>query len=114
MSIEEPAPRPTRIAYRRADRILDLDFETGESFSLSAELLRVESPSAEVQGHASSQKQIVRGKENVAIERIEPVGNYAVRLVFDDGHDSGLYSWRWLYDLAVNAENRWAAYQAGL
>lgn len=110
----EPAPRPTKIKYVSGTRTLELTFDTGESFALSAELLRVESPSAEVQGHGPSQKQIVRGKENVAITKIESVGNYAVRLIFDDGHDSGLYSWRWLYDLATHADERWAAYKAAL
>lgn len=110
----EQAPRPTKIKYVSATRTLELAFDTGEDFALSAELLRVESPSAEVQGHGPSQKQIVRGKENVTITKIEPVGNYAVRLIFDDGHNSGLYSWRWLHALGTEAEERWAAYQAAL
>ncbi|MGB0922489.1 MAG: gamma-butyrobetaine hydroxylase-like domain-containing protein [Alphaproteobacteria bacterium] len=108
------APRPTNIKYISDARSLELTFETGEQFSLSAELLRVESPSAEVQGHGPSQKQIVRDKQAVTITAIEPVGNYAVRLIFDDGHDSGLYSWQWLYDLATHADERWAAYQNAL
>merc|ERR1711991_1071954 len=86
-------------------------FESGESFALTAELLRVESPSAEVQGHGAGQKTTPSGKQNVAISRVEPVGNYAVRLVFDDGHDSGLFSWDILHDYGMRqdslmAENR--------
>lgn len=92
-------PWPVELRYVRATRELEIDFDDGVTLSLPAELLRVESPSAEVKGHGPGQKQIVAGKKNVGIARIEPVGSYAARLVFDDGHDSGLYSWRYLREL---------------
>jgi DUF971 family protein len=91
---------PTDIAAMNKGRVLEVAFDDGQLIRLTAETLRVESPSAEVQGHSPSQKQIVRGKENVAIVALELVGNYAVRIVFDDGHDTGLYSWDYLRKLA--------------
>ena len=91
---------PTDITYKKSERSLYVEYESGETSILSAELLRVESPSAEVQGHHPSQKITVTGKENVRITSIEPVGNYAVRLIFDDGHQTGLYTWDYLYKLA--------------
>jgi DUF971 family protein len=90
---------PIDIAYHRGTRMLEIKFATGETIVLSATKLRVESPSAEVQGHGPATKKIITGKENVAIIRMEPVGNYAVRLIFDDGHDTGLYSWAYLSEL---------------
>jgi len=93
-------PSPTEIRLDRSERRLEVDFDTGERFAFTAEFLRVESPSAEVQGHSPSQKRAVIGKENVAIVAIEPVGNYAIKIVFDDGHDTGLYSWDYLRKLA--------------
>ncbi|MBA4210665.1 MAG: hypothetical protein C0454_14165, partial [Parvibaculum sp.] len=84
---------PASLKLKKAERILEVTFEDGAHFRLPAELLRVESPSAEVQGHGPSQKKTVPGKANVAIVALEPVGNYAVRIVFDDGHDTGLYTW---------------------
>jgi DUF971 family protein len=107
-------PWPTELRLKRAERRLDIAFEDGSRFELPAEYLRVESPSAEVQGHSPSQKQTVPGKAKVAIDRIEPVGNYAVRLVFDDGHDTGIYSWRYLHELGREQEKRWADYLAAL
>jgi DUF971 family protein len=101
---------PTDIKVRRADRRVDIVFDTGETFSLPAELLRVESPSAEVQGHSPSQKQIVPGKRQVGIDRAEPVGHYAVRLVFDDGHDTGIFSWKYLYELGSRQDAIWQRY----
>ena len=89
-------------------------FETGESFTLSAELLRVESPSAEVQGHGVGQKTTPAGKRNVRITGIEPVGNYAVRLVFDDGHDTGLFSWDILHDYGTRQDSLMQDYEARL
>jgi DUF971 family protein len=85
-------------------------FENGDRFALAAEYLRVESPSAEVQGHAAEQKQIVPGKHAVKIDALEPVGNYAVRIRFDDGHDTGLYSWDYLHELGRDRNKKWAAY----
>lgn len=94
-------PWPLNITYKKSERILHVEFDDGVTRALSAELLRTESPSAEVQGHHPSQKIIVTGKENVTITAIEPVGNYAVRLIFDDGHQTGLYTWSYLYHLSA-------------
>jgi DUF971 family protein len=91
---------PTDITAMEKGRVLEVAFDDGQTIRLAAERLRVESPSAEVQGHSPSQKKIVTGKENVAIVAIEPVGNYAIKIVFDDGHDTGLYSWDYLRKLA--------------
>ena len=92
---------PTDITVTDKGRTLEVVFDDGETVRLTAERLRVESPSAEVQGHSPSQKKLLTGKENVAIVGVEPVGNYAVKLVFDDGHDTGLYSWDYLRRLAM-------------
>jgi len=91
---------PTDITVRDKGRTLEVAFDDGETVHLTAERLRVESPSAEVQGHSPSEKRIVTGKENVAIVDVEPIGNYAIKIVFDDGHDTGLYSWDYLRRLA--------------
>lgn len=101
---------PVEIRLKREEKILEIDFENGESFRLPAELLRIESPSAEVQGHSPAQKTLVAGRRHVGIMRVEPVGNYAVRIAFDDLHDSGLYTWDWLYDLGRNQDEIWRAY----
>jgi DUF971 family protein len=93
-------PWPTDITAMEKGRILEVVFDDGEVIRLTAERLRVESPSVEVQGHSPAQKKIVTGKENVAIVALEPVGNYAVRIVFDDGHNTGLYTWDYLAKLA--------------
>ncbi|MBT5414044.1 MAG: DUF971 domain-containing protein [Rhodospirillaceae bacterium] len=103
-------PRPTEIRVRRAERRLDIAFDDGCHFELSAELLRVESPSAEVKGHGPGQKKIVPGKRMVAIGGVEPVGRYAIRILFDDDHDTGLYSWSYLYELGRDCAVRWQAY----
>ncbi|MEX6725714.1 gamma-butyrobetaine hydroxylase-like domain-containing protein [Parapedomonas caeni] len=110
----QPAPWPEALDYDRAHRLLRIRFDTGEAFELPAELLRVESPSAEVQGHGAGAKQIVPGKALVDIVRMEPVGRYAVRLVFDDGHDSGLYSWTYLHQLGRTRETVWQSYLLAL
>ena len=102
--------RPSEIRLRRKARVLQVSFVEGEQFSLPFEYLRVYSPSAEVKGHGPGQEVLQTGKENVLIDKVEPVGNYAVRLVFDDGHDTGLYSWDVLYDLGANQEEKWADY----
>lgn len=104
----------TEIRLSKADRVLHVSFEDGASFSFPAEYLRVESPSAEVQGHGPDQKKIVPGKRLVAITGIEPVGNYAVRLTFDDLHDTGIYSWEYLRELGRDQPSKWAAYLAAL
>ncbi len=101
---------PTELRLRRAEKRIDIDFDDGARFSLPAEYLRVESPSAEVQGHAPSQKQIVHGRRHVGIIKLEPIGNYAVRISFDDLHESGLYSWQYLSELGAEQEVRWQAY----
>ncbi len=96
-----PPPAPTEIRLRRAEKVLDVAFDDGTRFALPAEYLRVESPSAEVQGHGPDQKVVVAGRRHVAIIGVEPVGNYAVRLTFDDLHDTGIYSWAYLHQLGV-------------
>ena len=96
---EARAPWPVELRVVRDERRLEIDFDDGSSFDLPAELLRVESPSAEVQGHNPSQKVTVPGKRQVGIVEIEPVGNYAVRIRFDDGHETGIYAWTYLYRL---------------
>ncbi|MFO0988786.1 MAG: DUF971 domain-containing protein [Alphaproteobacteria bacterium] len=105
---------PTEIRLNKAEKRLEIDFDDGARFSYPAEFLRVESPSAEVQGHAPSQKQLVAGRQHVGILEIEPVGNYAIRIVFDDLHDSGIYSWQYLYEIGRNRETLWAQYLAEL
>ena len=101
---------PVEIRLKRDEKVLELDFDDGRSFRLPAELLRVESPSAEVQGHSAAQKTIVAGRRSVGIEQLEPVGTYAIRIRFDDGHDTGLFTWDWLYRLGENQETLWQAY----
>ena len=104
------AIRPTDIHLNRKARILKVTFEDGATFDLPCEYLRVFSPSAEVRGHGPGQEVLQTGKGDVNIQAIEPVGNYAVRLVFDDGHSSGLYFWNFLYELGVNQERNWRDY----
>jgi DUF971 family protein len=105
---------PTEIRLLRAEKRLEVAFEDGARFALPAEYLRVESPSAEVQGHGPGQKVVVAGRRHVGILRVEPVGHYAVRIVFDDLHDSGIYSWDYLRRLGEEQAERWAAYEAAL
>lgn len=105
-------PRELRLSDK--GRQLHVTFDDGAAFDLSAELLRVMSPSAEVQGHSAAERKLVSGKRNVAIIEIVPTGNYAVRLVFDDLHQTGIYSWAYLYELGANAEHKWAEYTAEL
>jgi len=107
-------PRPTELRLKTDEKVLEVDFEDGKRFRFPAELLRVESPSAEVQGHGPGEKTIVSGRRNVGITAIEPVGRYAVRILFDDLHDSGLFSWEYLYELGETQDERWRAYLAGL
>jgi DUF971 family protein len=97
---------PVEIRLAKDRRALHVTFDDGKIFALSAELLRVTSPSAEVQGHSEAQRKTVGGKRNVTILSVDPVGNYAVRIGFDDMHDTGIYSWAFLHDLGVNAERR--------
>ncbi|MCE2713830.1 MAG: DUF971 domain-containing protein [Acidibacter sp.] len=104
------APTPTEIRLRKQSRVLDVAFGETEHYSLPFEYLRVHSPSAEVQGHGPGQETLVLGKQQVMITAVEPIGQYAVRLVFDDGHDTGLYTWKYLRELGAEHATRWAAY----
>ena len=107
-------PWPVELRLKRAEKRLDIEFDDGKRFSLPAEYLRVESPSAEVQGHAPGHKTIVPERAHVGILALEPVGNYAVRIKFDDLHDTGIYSWDYLRQLGLEYDKRWAAYLAAL
>ena len=107
---ESKSPIPTRIVVHQRSRVLELEFEDGSAHKLSFEFLRVHSPSAEVKGHAAGEGVLVTGKEAVTIESIEPVGRYAVRIVFDDGHNTGLYTWALLYELCAERDRKWARY----
>jgi DUF971 family protein len=107
-------PWPTELRVDRAAKRLTVVFDSGERFDLPAELLRVESPSAEVQGHGPSQKTIVAGRRHVGIMELEPVGNYAIRILFDDLHDTGIFSWGYLHRLGRDRERLWAAYLKAL
>ena len=107
-------PRPLEIRIRRASARLEVDFDDGLHAKLPAEYLRVESPSAEVQGHGPGQKLLVAGKASVNIAAVEPIGNYAVRIRFTDGHDTGIYTWALLHQLAREQHGRWAAYLGAL
>jgi DUF971 family protein len=102
--------RPDEIRLKEKGRRLELNYASGERLSLVAEYLRVESPSAEVQGHGPGEGILVAGKRDVAISRLEPVGNYAIRIIFDDGHSTGLYTWTYLADLARDEERIWGGY----
>jgi len=102
--------KPTEIRLKKEERALEVDFNDGKSFHLPAEMLRVESPSAEVQGHSPDQKKIVAGRRHVEILAVEPVGNYAVRIKFDDRHESGIYTWEFLYDFGVRQNEIWSNY----
>jgi DUF971 family protein len=103
---------PTEIKLRSRSRVLAVTFSDGQQFELPFEYLRVHSPSAEVKGHGPGQEVLVLGKQDVGIKAIEEVGQYAVKLVFDDGHDSGLYSWKYLRELGEKQEENWKKYQA--
>ena len=103
-------PSPIEIRLRKQSRLLSLVYDDQEQFDLSFEYLRVHSPSAQVRGHGPGQEILQTGKENVCITEIEPVGHYAIRLVFDDGHDTGLYTWKHLYELGRDYATRWQAY----
>jgi DUF971 family protein len=103
---------PTEIKLRTRSRLLEVAFEDGARFLLPFEYLRVFSPSAEVKGHGPGQEVLVTGKQNVGIKAVEPVGQYAVKLVYDDGHDTGLYSWNYLRELGEKYPENWAKYQA--
>ena len=105
---------PVELRLKQAEKRLEIAFDDGSPFSLPAEYLRVESPSAEVQGHGAGQRTLVAGRAHVGIIGLEPVGNYAVRIIFDDLHDTGIFSWSYLHQLGVEYEARWRAYVAAL
>lgn len=108
--LDRSTPIPTEIKLHQKSGVLEVSFDTDEQFSLSCEYLRVFTPSAEARGHGPGQEVLQAGKQGVRIERLEPVGNYALRLVFSDGHDSGFYSWDLLYNLGKHQDELWAAY----
>lgn len=108
--LQQSTPLPTEIKLHQKSRVLELAFDNGERFELSYEFLRVFTPSAEARGHAPGQETLQVGKRDIAIERIEPVGNYAIKPVFSDGHDSGLYSWDMLYNLGAHRDELWQTY----
>jgi DUF971 family protein len=106
--------RPVEIRVKREEKALEVDFEDGRKFHYPAEFLRVESPSAEVQGHGPGQKQLVHGRRHVGIMEVRPVGNYAVCIKFDDLHDTGIYSWDTLYHYGEHQDEMWSEYEAAL
>ena len=106
----QPVTQPTEIKLRKQSKRLILSFDDGETFDFSFEFLRVHSPSAEVRGHGPGQETLQTGKEAVVITQIEPVGHYAIRLVFDDGHNTGLYTWAYLHELGTDMDAKWRAY----
>ncbi|HZX31645.1 MAG TPA: DUF971 domain-containing protein [Rhodocyclaceae bacterium] len=108
--IDKDTPIPTDIKLHQQSRILELVYEGGERFELSCEFLRVFTPSAEARGHGPGQETLQTGKRDVTIQAIEPVGNYALKLVFSDGHDSGIYSWDLLYNLGLHRDELWQEY----
>src|SRR3954463_15628178 len=112
--MDRHSPRPTEIDLHQNSRMLDIAFDDGRQFSMSCEYLRVFSPSAEVRGHGPGQEVLQTGKREVNIAAIEPVGMYAVKFVFTDGHDTGIYSWDYLYDLGEKHDANWKSYLARL
>ena len=109
-SIPETRPWPTEVRLQKDRRGLQVTFEDGANFTLPAEYLRVESPSAEVQGHGPDERKTVPGKKSVMVIEVHPIGNYAVRLVFDDMHSTGIYSWDYLLELGRNRDRYWQEY----
>lgn len=112
--MERNTPRPTEITLHRKSRVLEVAYDDGRRFELPCEYLRVFSPSAEVRGHGPGQEVLQVGKREVNIEAVEPVGAYAVKLAFSDGHDTGIYSWDYLYDLGTKQDANWKTYLARL
>ena len=106
------SPMATELRLRTSSRVLQVSFDSGEVFELSFEYLRTHSPSAEVKGHGPGQEVLVMGKAGVGIRAVEPVGQYAVKLVFDDGHDTGLFTWKYLFELGREQATNWERYQA--
>ncbi len=114
MAVSAPDIWPKEIRLSKDKRSLAIAFENGEAWEIAAEMLRVQSPSAEVRGHTEAERKTVGGKRNVLITAVEPVGNYALRLRFDDGHDTGIFSWAYLRDLGANKDARFKAYLSEL
>lgn len=112
--MDKESPQPESINLHKKSRILDITFSDGQNFELSCELLRVYSPSAEVKGHGPGQAVLQTGKEKISIDKIDLVGHYAVKLIFDDGHATGLYSWAYLYELGKNKDTLWKDYLKAL
>ena len=112
--MDRNSPRPTEIKLHQKSRLLEIAFDDGKRYTLPCEYLRVFSPSAEVRGHGPGQEVLQVGKRDVEIKEIEPVGSYAVKLVFSDGHDTGLFSWEYLYELGEKQESSWKSYLARL
>jgi DUF971 family protein len=108
--LDETTPAPTEIKLHQKSRVLEIAFADGKRFELPCELLRVYSPSAEVRGHGPGQEVLQVGKKGIEITKIEPVGNYALQLVFSDGHDTGLYSWDYFYSLGMQQNEKWQQY----
>ncbi|WP_341907202.1 DUF971 domain-containing protein [Polaromonas sp. YR568] len=112
--LQAGAPTPTALTVHNQSRVLEIDFSDGASFRIPLELMRVYSPSAEVQGHGPGQEVLQTGKRNVTLQELEAVGNYAVKPVFSDGHESGIFSWDYLYHLGADQDSLWAEYQRRL
>jgi len=112
--MDRTTPRPTEITLHQQSKVLDVAFDDGSRFSLPCEYLRVFSPSAEVRGHGPGQEVLQKGKREVNIRAVDPIGVYAVKLVFTDGHDTGIYSWDYLYELGVKHDDNWKRYLARL
>ena len=108
--LNKDTPLPTEITLHQQSRRLEISFNNGASFSLPYEFLRVHSPSAEVRGHGPGQEVLQKGKENVNIDSIEPVGSYAIQPTFSDGHNTGIYSWDYLYQIGLDQDSMWATY----
>lgn len=108
--MSDTKPHPSSINLHQQSRVLEIEYDDGAKFELPCEYLRVFSPSADVKGHGPGQEVLQVGKENVNIKEIEPVGNYAIKLIFDDGHCTGLYTWDYLYELGEAKENYWIDY----
>jgi len=113
-AMDRTTPRPTEITLHQESRVLDIAFDNGKRFSLPCEYLRVYSPSAEVRGHGPGQEVLQKGKRLVNVAAIEPVGMYGVKLVFSDGHNTGIYSWDYLYDLGLKQQDNWKRYLSRL
>jgi DUF971 family protein len=112
--VSDARPWPSELKVNAARDALTVSYDNGEHYELAAEYLRVESPSAEVQGHGPLERQIVPGKRHVKIARLEPIGHYAVRIIFDDGHDTGLFTWAYLLELGREHEEKWQTYLEAL